>query len=114
MPMHPLIEVSTDRGRNMRETCARVLAGALLTAAMATVVGMPTLLGTPRLAGPRLAAPPPARERSVRLTALPAPKRHPRVARLVTTQTIHLRPRPVVVTHSLVVAPRRPVRQPAP
>jgi periplasmic protein TonB len=98
----------------MRETCARVLAAALLTAAIATVVGMSTLLGTPSQAGPRIAAPPPALERSVRLTALPKPKQPPRPARLVTTDTTYVRPRPEVVRRSLVLVRRHPVRRPAP
>src|SRR5437588_2384463 len=40
MPMDPLIEVSTGQGENMRETCARVLAAALMTGAIAAVVAM--------------------------------------------------------------------------
>ncbi|MFL5950349.1 MAG: hypothetical protein ACJ74M_01990 [Gaiellaceae bacterium] len=98
----------------MRETCARVLAAALLTGAIASVVGMSTLLGTPGQAGPRLAAPPPALERSVRLTALPRPKQQARATRLVTTPTIHTHARPETVTRRLVVVHPHPVRRPAP
>src|SRR5947207_7116988 len=103
MPMNPLIEVSTDGGRNMRETCGRVLAAALMTGAIATVVGMAALSDTPSEAGRPIAAPPSSLQHSVRLTVQPAPRRHPRTApRLVTAYTIHVQPRRDVVTHSLV------------
>src|SRR5437773_3945449 len=103
MPMNPLIEVSTDGGRNMRETCARVLAAALMTGAIATVVGMSAVLGTPSEAGQPIVAPPSSVQRTVRLTAKPAPRHRQTAARLVTAHTIHVRPRPEVVTRSLAV-----------
>jgi hypothetical protein len=98
----------------MRETCARVLVAALLTAAIATVVGMSTLLGTPSQADPPVAAPPSALERSVRLRALPSPKRHASAPRLVTRRTIRVAPRPEVVARSLVVVRPHRVHRPAP
>src|ERR671925_1618164 len=71
MPMDPLNEVSTDGGRNMRETCARVLAAALMTGAIAAVVAMSALYDTPQEVGPALTAPPSSLRHSVRLTAFP-------------------------------------------
>jgi hypothetical protein len=99
MPIDPLIEVSTDRGENMRETCARVLAAALMTAAIATVVGMPALFGGPEEPAAQIAAPPSSFVRSVRLVAQPAPRpKRAQPVRRVTTPV-----RPVVVAPSLVV-----------
>jgi pyruvate dehydrogenase E2 component (dihydrolipoyllysine-residue acetyltransferase) len=103
MPMNPLIEVSTDRGRNMRETCARVLAAALMTGAIATVVGMAALVGTPTEARRPVAAPPSSLQRSVRLTAQPAPRHRRTAARLATAHTIHVQSRPEAVARRLVV-----------
>jgi hypothetical protein len=96
----------------MRETCARVLAVALMTGAIATVVGTAALVRTPNEAGGPISAPPWALQRSVRLLAQPAPRRHRIVARLVTTRTIKARARPEPVQPSLAVVRRRPARQP--
>ena len=58
----------------MRETCARVLAAALMTGAIAFAVGMPALFGTAHDRGRSLLAPPSSLQRSVRAPALPAPR----------------------------------------
>ena len=112
--MNPLIEVSTDGGRNMRETCARVLAAALMTGAIATVVAMSAMLGAPTEHGRPIAVQPSLVQRTVRLAAQLSPKYRRDAARLVTAHTIHVRPRPVLVTRSLVVVrphrTRRPVQ----
>jgi hypothetical protein len=110
--MNPLIEVSTDGGRNMRETCARVLAAALMTGAIATVVAMSAVLGAPSEAGRPIAAPPSSVQRIVRLTAQPAPRHQRTAARHVTAHTIHARPTPAVVTRSLAVVRPHRVRRP--
>jgi hypothetical protein len=92
----------------MRATCARVLAAALLTAAISTVVGMSALFDTPSEAGRPIAAPPSKLQRSVRLTAHLAPP-HTQSARLVTTHTNRQTPsvRTEVITRSLVVVRKR-------
>jgi hypothetical protein len=105
--MDPLIEVSTVGGKNMRETCARVLAAALMTGAIATVVGMSALFDTPREPVRPISAPPSSLQRSVRIQAA-AVHRRPRVVRIETAHWISLPSRPVVVTRRLVTAqPRR-------
>src|SRR5215831_6196730 len=103
MPMDPLNGVSTQRGRNMRETCARVVAAALLTGAIATVVGMSALVDTPREPMRSIAAPPSSLQRSVRLTAHVVPRHRPSAARLVTTHTSYRARRPPAVARRLVV-----------
>jgi hypothetical protein len=107
MPMHPLIEVSTGGGKNMRETCARVLAAALMTGAIATVVGMSALFGTPGEASRPISAPPSSLQRSVRLTAHPAPPSRPSAARLVTAHTNYVPPRPRTATVLAATRTRR-------
>jgi hypothetical protein len=97
--MHPLNGVSTPRGENMRETCARVLAAALMTGAIATVVGMSTWVDTPQEPTRSVAAPASSVQRSVRLTA----RITPRHRRNVATHTGYPAPRPAVVTHRLIV-----------
>jgi hypothetical protein len=102
----------------MRETCARVLAAALMTAAIATVVGMSTLFGTAREASRPIAAPPSSLQRIVRLTAHVQPTRRPsrpRVTRVVTSRTIHAQPRRLraSVTRLAAVHKRR-IRRAAP
>jgi len=52
----------------MRETCARVLAAALMTGAIAFALAMPAVLGTARENGRPLTAPPSSLQRSVRVT----------------------------------------------
>jgi hypothetical protein len=112
MPMHPLIEVSTPGGMNMRGTCARVLAAALMTGAIATVVGMGALFGAPSEASRPISAPPSSLQRSVRLTAHLTPRHRQSATRLVTVHTNHFRPvrqQPVnglAVTRTHHVAPR--------
>lgn len=87
----------------MRATCARVLAAALLTAAISTVVGMSALFGTPSQTGRPISAPPSQLQRTVRLTG------HPEPPRLVTTHTNRPAPsvRTEVITRSLVVVRKR-------
>jgi hypothetical protein len=115
MPMHPLIEVSTHGGMNMRGTCARVLAAALMTGAIATVVGMGALSGTPSEASRPISAPPSSLQRSVRLTAHFAPRHRQSAPRLVTVHTNRVRPvrqqalngLAVARTHHVAPRPRR-------
>jgi hypothetical protein len=112
--MDPLIEVSTDGGRNMRKTCARVLAAALMTGAIATVVGMAAHLGTPSEPDRLPPAPPSSLQRTVRLAAQPAPaSRHQApAARPVTVRTIHVQPRSRAITPDLVVVRRQRSKRP--
>jgi hypothetical protein len=91
----------------MRETCARVLAAALMTGAIAAVVGMSALFDTPREPVRAISAPPSSLQRSVRMQV--AAVHRPRVVRVETAHRISLPPRPVVVTPRLVtIRPRRP------
>jgi hypothetical protein len=112
--MDPLNEVSTVGGENMRETCARVLAAALMTGAIATVVAMSALFETPTRPARPIAAPPsslqrpvvfkvqpmrPHRRKATRLedahrNTKPAPRVFVAAQRLVTTRTRHVRPQP--------------------
>jgi hypothetical protein len=89
----------------MRETCARVLAAALLTGAIATVVAMAAHLNGPNEAGTPIAAPSSSLQRTVRLTARPLP-RHRSIAKLVTTHTRDVRQQAEVIHRSLVVVHR--------
>ena len=100
--MHPLNGVSTQRGENMRETCARVLAAALLTGAIATVVGMATLADTPQAPARTVAAPASAVQRTVRLKVQTAPP-HPRRARALVRTRTYRTPRPAAVPQTLIV-----------
>jgi hypothetical protein len=98
----------------MRETCARVLAAALLTGAIATVVAMVAHLNGPNEARTPIAAPSSAHERTVRLTVRPLP-RHRSIAKLVTTHTRYVRPQAEVIHRSLVVVhPHRAQRRTPP
>jgi hypothetical protein len=99
----------------MRETCARVVAAALLTGAIATVVGMSALVDAPREPTRPIAAPLSSVQRSVRLTARIVPHHRRAAARVVTPQPAYVRPRPAAETHTLVVARPHPAtrrRQP--
>jgi hypothetical protein len=62
----------------MRETCARVLAAALMTGAIATAMGLPTLFESGGDPGRRLTAPPSSLQRSVSSPALLERARLPR------------------------------------
>jgi hypothetical protein len=97
----------------MRETCARVLAAALLTGAIATVVAMAAHLNGPSEAGTRLAVPPSSLQRTVRLTTRPLAK-HRSAAKLVTTHTRIVRQQAEVIHRSLVVVHRHHAGRPAP
>jgi hypothetical protein len=91
----------------MRETCTRVLAAALLTGAIATVVGMAALGDTPQEPTRSVAAPASSAQRSVRLK-VPVVLRSRRTARArETTHVSFLARRPAVVTHTLVVVRTR-------
>jgi hypothetical protein len=57
----------------MRETCARVLAAALMTGAIAFAVGMPALFGTARDLGRSVIAPPSSLQRTIHAQAFSAP-----------------------------------------
>lgn len=96
----------------MRETCARVLAAALMAGTIATVVGMAALVQAPHEASKRIAAPPSVLQRSVRLTAHAAPRPRRRVQRLVATRTIPVPAHSDPVRPSLVAIRRRPARLP--
>jgi hypothetical protein len=108
----------------MRETCARVLAAALMTGAIATVVGMSALFGTPGEASRPISAPLSSLQRSVKLTAHPAPRARPSAPRLVIAHTNYAPSRPSTVhvlaatrTHRAVPRARRQltsVRKPQP
>jgi hypothetical protein len=86
----------------MRETCARVLAAALMTGAIATVVAMSALSGATGEAGRPFAAPPSSLKRYVPVVRQAIQPR-PGSVRL-TAASISARPRPVVVTRRPVVA----------
>jgi hypothetical protein len=95
----------------MRETCARVLAAALMTGAIAAVVGMSALFGATGEASRPISAPPSSLQRSVRLTAHLAPRARPSVARLVTAHTNYVPSRSstvsvLAVTRTRHVSPR--------
>src|SRR6185295_8217818 len=83
----------------MRETCARVLAAALMTGAIGFALAMPAIFATAHDAGRSLTAPPSFLQRSVHVVAS-APSRSARSGRLEETQPI----RPA----SLQVAGRSP------
>jgi len=87
----------------MRATCARVLAAALMTGAIATVVGMSALFDTPREAGRALVVPPSSLQRTVRLRVPPAHRRARAAERLVSAHTSSsAQSRPVLVIRTLV------------
>jgi hypothetical protein len=65
----------------MRQTCARVLAAALMTGAIATAMGLPSLFESGGDPGHGLTAPPSSLQRSVRSPALLAPARPSRAER---------------------------------
>jgi hypothetical protein len=95
----------------MRETCARVLAAALMTGAIAGTVAMSALFGPPSAADRPLTAPPSSLQRSVRAEVLREPPVHrTSVERPVTAHSLRTtRARPVVATHSLVIIRTRRV-----
>src|SRR3954454_16153939 len=109
--MDPWNEVSTDGGRNMRATCVRVLAAALLTGAIASVVGLSAFAGP--TAGPEepLAAPPSALERTIRLHLL---AERPQLARRAVVRTVPRLPAaaPAQLRPQLVIIHTKHVRPP--
>jgi hypothetical protein len=86
----------------MRETCARVLAAALMTGSIATVVGMSALFDTPTEVSRPIAAPPSLLQRSVRVQVA-AVHRRSKVERVRTARRINAPARAVVVTRRLVI-----------
>ena len=66
----------------MRETCARVLAAALMTGAVAAALAMPALFDSARGVGHGLTAPPSSLERLVPAQTLAAPSHRARARRL--------------------------------
>jgi hypothetical protein len=93
----------------MRETCARVLAAALMTGAVAFVVAMPALFGPEPDASAPVAAPPSSLRRSVHVTAQRAQARRA-VERPPGAQMIPNRSRPRTVhPGSGVTASRSPI-----
>jgi hypothetical protein len=92
----------------MRETCARALAAALMTAAMAFVLAVPAVFEPTHDTGRRLTAPPSSAGRSVHVPALQAAARPERAERQALTRRIRL---PVV--HPNAVPAHAPITRPA-
>ena len=86
----------------MRETCARVLAAALMTGAIATVVGMSALFDTRTEVSRPIAAPPSLLQRSVRV-GVTADHRRNRFEPRRHTRRISAPARPAVITRRLVI-----------
>ncbi len=84
----------------MRETCARVLAAALMTGAIAFALGAPALFESPREQIQSLTAPPSSLQRSVFVAALPAPKRPRPAERLVTAHSVTRASTPAAVVQT--------------
>jgi hypothetical protein len=72
----------------MRETCARVLAAALMTGAIAFVLAMPALFESARDVGQGLTAPPSSLRRSVHAPALAAARPPARAERLAAAHSV--------------------------
>jgi hypothetical protein len=102
----------------MRETCARVLAAALMTGAVAAALATPALFDAPRDQGLELTAPPSSHWRSVRVPALPAPRHATRRERLVVALSARhpagrpLQPPPASRPGVKAPAPTRPAPTP--
>ena len=100
----------------MRETCARVLAAALMTGAIATVVWMSALAGTPDETIRPLAAPAAPRELSVTIRVKPAeaPKKRKKKDRRVqaTPASADVAAATAVVARPLAAAHPRPAKRP--
>src|SRR5712691_202188 len=94
----------------MRETCARVLAAALMTGAIATAMGLPTLFDSAQDSGRVLTAPPSSLQRSLPAPALFVPVRRARAERLVAALSIHRSASRLATVRS--VPSRRVVRAP--
>ena len=101
----------------MRETCARVLAAALMTGAIATVVAMSALFDTPQEVGRALTAPPSSLQRSVRVEVAAAPRHAPAAERLAPTHARTSTRTPTVIVsrqlvrRTIVVRHTRPPRR---
>lgn len=86
----------------MRETCLRVLAAGLMTGAIAAVVGMSTLVATPSVPGPPIAASPSSLGHAVRIHVPAAPPRRRTVTRVRAAQRISTPPRPAAIKRRVV------------
>ncbi|TML05499.1 MAG: hypothetical protein E6G36_02525 [Actinobacteria bacterium] len=87
----------------MRETCARVLAAALMTGAIATVVAMSALFDTPQEVGRALTAPPSSLQRSVGVEVPAAPRHAPAAERLAPARArTRTRTPTVIISRQLV------------
>ena len=73
----------------MRETCARVLAAALMTGAIAAALAMPALFDSARDVGHGLTAPPSSLERLVRVPALSVQPQRARARGPATVHRVH-------------------------
>ncbi len=93
----------------MRETCARVLAAALMTGVIAGVVAMSAFVRTPSEDGRLIGAPPSSLERSVHAVGLPAPRTHRTGARRpVPAHPLSTRVRPAIAARRLAIVHTRP------
>lgn len=95
----------------MRETCLRVLAAGLMTGAIAAVVGMSALVGTPTDSSQPVAAAPPAEHHPIRIRVAPAPPRRNVVRRQRSPRTFSTPIQRAVISRRVVIihtkAPRR-------
>src|SRR5215217_2888875 len=107
MPMDPLNGVSTDGGENMRGICARALAAALLTGAIAAVVTVGGVFEPANDTARGVAAPPAALARTVAIRVTLAP---PTLRRTAPAEAS----RPVSRAVSPAAAPRRIVSRTTP
>jgi hypothetical protein len=82
----------------MRETCARVLAAALMTGAIATAVGLPSAFESASAPERGLTAPPSSLQRTVRIPA--GTVREPRAHRAEQLVAAHQSSRPSAVTRA--------------
>jgi hypothetical protein len=100
----------------MRETCARVLAAALMTGAIGFVLAMPAVFGTAPDAVRSLTSPPSSLHRSVHLAASARPRpvqRQLEPAHSI-TRTVPAAVVPVFTSHPSSPSVPKPAAQPAP
>jgi len=93
----------------MRETCARVLAAALMTGAIATALGLPGAFDSAREPGRGLTVPPSSLQHTVHVPAVTAGERPARAERLVAASSTHpSTDRPQIAHHVTKRAPVTP------
>jgi hypothetical protein len=97
----------------MRETCARVLAAALMTGAIATVVAMSALFEMPTGPARPIAAPPSSLQRSIVFKVQPVRPHRARAIRLENAHQIS-KPAPRVVVARHLVTTSAPRVRPQP